>query len=178
MGQSNRVPERWLDGGPCYIDDCGNTAEIYLPREFYCGKEKACILCRQSSKERYVCSKHDKKDKYGYGLRFICPNTIAITKNYYTQSLMPQSYGCHRRDDVYLYKIKSDYIMIEGIIVHRFRPVYANVYSREVSTTHVDDVDILYDLTLTAMLNLLLNNKDLYLSILPKDIIEIIKKYL
>lgn len=166
MGQS--------DSGKCYIDDCGHSADIDLPKEFYCGKENGCILCRHSSGERYVCSEHNKKDKYGYGLHFICPNTIAIKKDYYTRSLICR---CSRsRNDIY--KIKSNYIMIDGYIIHRFHPVYTNVYSREISVDHVDDVYKLYDLTLSAILDLMSKNKDLYFGILPKDIIGIITPYL
>jgi hypothetical protein len=87
---------------------------------------------------------------------------------------MPQKIrwcGC----EIYLYKIKSNYVMIEKPFISRFQPVCENVYSRIMANFD----DILYDLTLAAALDVVIKmNQKLYLSILPKDIIEIIKKYL
>lgn len=123
---------------------------------------------------RYICSEHDSNE-YKFPLCFICPNTIAEVKDYYNRSLIPRRDCCSPKSQGKIYKIKTSYILIDEPFFHRFDPIYVNVYKHTVS---VGDDNILYDLTLAAILNLLIKNKDLYIGILPKDIIGIITPYL
>lgn len=157
-----------VESGRCCIEGCEEYSPAVIRTEYKIFDCNSCFSCKQSSR-RYICFKHNNND-YVFGLCYICPNAKATVINYYTHKMF------HEPN---VYKIRNSYVLFDFYsqgtgFYHRFDPVFLNIYKQTVSVHR----DILYDLSIYALLDELGKNNYLYLGIVPKDIIFIIKKYL